>query len=175
MSRDHTKLRVFHDAHALTLAVYRDTKEFPRGEEFGLRVQLRRAAVSVAANIVEGCARKTTRDYAHFINVGLASASELRYLVGLATELGFIPTDIGETLVGRCRSVEKQLQSLSDELEILANVERGEPGSRPKPEARSPKPAFRTPSNTSSSRQWRGPAGPRIARRGARCRRGRSR
>jgi four helix bundle protein len=141
MSRDHTKLRVFHAAHELTLAVYRDVKDFPRSEEFGLRVQLLRAAVSVSANIVEGCARKTTRDYASFINIGLGSASELGYLVALSTELGFMRKEDGETLSGKCRSVVRQLQSLSDELEILANAERGERATRPKPAARSPKPA----------------------------------
>jgi four helix bundle protein len=141
MSRDHSKLRVFHDAHELTLAVYRHTKDFPKSEEFGIRVQLRRSAVSVPANIVEGCARRTTRDYASFINVGLGSASELGYLVALATELGFIHKDGGETLGSKCRSVMRQLQRLSDELELLADTERRESGSRPKPEARSPKPA----------------------------------
>lgn len=63
MSRDHKKLRVFHDAHAVAIAIYRQTREFPRDESFGLRAQMRRAAVSVASNIVEGNARATTRDY----------------------------------------------------------------------------------------------------------------
>jgi four helix bundle protein len=60
MARDYRKLRVFHEAHALVLAIYRETKTFPRDEWFGIRVQLRRAAVSVAANLVEGSARRTT-------------------------------------------------------------------------------------------------------------------
>jgi four helix bundle protein len=140
MSRDHTKLRVFHSAHELTLAVYRDTTAFPRSEQFGLRVQLLRAAVSVPANIVDGCARRTTRDYASFVNSGLGSASELGYLVALATELGCIRKDDGETLAGQCRSVVRQLQSLSNELALLADAESREPASRQKPEARRPEP-----------------------------------
>jgi four helix bundle protein len=58
MSRDHTKLRVCADAHRLTLDIYRQTKDFPRDEWFGTRAQLRRAAVSIPTNIVEGNARK---------------------------------------------------------------------------------------------------------------------
>ncbi len=109
MSRDHNKLRVFSDAHRLTLARYQETKNFPKDEQFGVRVQLRRAAVSVPSNIVEGCARKTTREYCNFINIALGSASELGYLIGLTTELGFIAAEAGKRLGGGCTSVLKQL------------------------------------------------------------------
>jgi hypothetical protein len=54
MSRDHRKLRVFHDAHSLTLAIYKHTRNFPKDEWSGIRSQIRRAAVSVPSNLVEG-------------------------------------------------------------------------------------------------------------------------
>jgi four helix bundle protein len=57
MSRNHRKLRVFEDAHELTLAIYKRTREFPKDEWFGIRGQMRRAAVSIPSNIVEGSAR----------------------------------------------------------------------------------------------------------------------
>ena len=64
--RDHTKLRAFDLADELALAIYKETGSFPRKEMFGLTSQLRRAAVSVASNIVEGCARFSEAEYLHF-------------------------------------------------------------------------------------------------------------
>jgi four helix bundle protein len=60
--RHHRRLRVFHDAHSLTLAIYKHTKGFPKEEWFGIRQQMRRAATSTPSNIVEGSARRTTAD-----------------------------------------------------------------------------------------------------------------
>jgi len=77
MSRNHERLRVFHDAHSLTIAIYRHSHGFPRDEWFGLRSQVRRAAVSIACNIVEGGARKSTRDCLRFLNIALGSSNEL--------------------------------------------------------------------------------------------------
>ena len=125
MSRDHTKLRVFHDAHRMALSIYQHTRDFSKEEQFGMRVQLRRAAVSVPSNIVEGCARKSTREYCNFVNIGLGSASELGYLIALATALRFMGPDAGKELGARSRNVIKQLQRLGDELELLAAAERG--------------------------------------------------
>ena len=61
MSRDHRKLRVFQDAHSLTLAIYEHTRHFPKDEWFGIRSQIRRAAVSVPSNLVEGNAPSSNR------------------------------------------------------------------------------------------------------------------
>ena len=81
MSRDHRKLRVFRDAHKLIFSIYQRTRDFPRDEWFGLRAQMRRSAVSVPSNLVEGNARTGERDYLRFLNIALGSACELNYLV----------------------------------------------------------------------------------------------
>ena len=74
--RDHRNLRAFQLADELVLDVYRATKTFPRDEMFGLTSQLRRAAVSIASNIVEGCARQSQGDFVRFLDTAFASAAK---------------------------------------------------------------------------------------------------
>ena len=139
MSRDHRKLRVFHDAHALTKALYKPTINFPRDEWYGIRQQIRRAAVSVPTNIVEGCARRTTKDYCNFLNTALASACEVSYLVVLVSELGFVDAAGLTVLKPASQAVVRQLQRLSTEMEAIL-LEELAAQSRLKSEARRPKP-----------------------------------
>jgi len=89
--RDHTKLKAFQLADELAMQVYIVTRAFPREELFGLTMQMRRAAVSAAANIVEGCARNTEADYIHFLDIAYGSARELQYQLTLALRLGYVP------------------------------------------------------------------------------------
>jgi four helix bundle protein len=88
--RDHTKLRAFELADELAFLVYQVTAGYPKEELCGLTSQMRRAAVSVPSNIVEGCARNSQLDYLRFITIAFGSLRELHYQLGLSKRLGFL-------------------------------------------------------------------------------------
>lgn len=87
------KLNVYLKAHKLAIFVYKTTKKFPRDELFGLISQMRRCAVSVPANIVEGYGRRTANDKLQFYYIARGSLTELEYYIGLAYDLGYIPAE----------------------------------------------------------------------------------
>ncbi len=88
--RDHTKLRAFHLADEMALIIYKATKNFPREEIYGLKSQMRRAAVSVPSNIVEGCTRKNQADYRRFLEIAFGSLKEVHYQFDLSKRLGYL-------------------------------------------------------------------------------------
>jgi len=102
--KDFRKLKVWEKAHELTVEVYRASGRFPRSEMFGLATQLRRAAVSVASNIAEGCGRNSDGELSRFAGFAMGSASEVEYQLLLARDLGYI--DETETAVLSARAVE---------------------------------------------------------------------
>ena len=86
-------LLVWQKAHQLVLAVYQLTTAFPRQETFGLALQMRRAAVSIAANIVEGFAKRSKAEKARFLNMAQGSLEESRYYLILTEDLGYGRTE----------------------------------------------------------------------------------
>ncbi len=88
--RDYTKIEAWKLADDLTVAIYEKTRVLPREERYGLTGQIRRAASSVPANIVEGSARETKKDYLHFLHIARGSLSEAQYFVHLAKRLGYL-------------------------------------------------------------------------------------
>jgi four helix bundle protein len=92
-------LEVWRCAHALVLDVYRLTATFPEAELFGLVSQMRRAAVSVPANIVEGFHRRGAAEKIRFLNIAQGSLQELRYFVALARDLDYTHTPDSEKAV----------------------------------------------------------------------------
>ncbi len=84
------KLIVWKRAHALTLAIYKATENFPRHELFGLISQIRRSAVSVGANIAEGYALGSSANYLRHLNIAIGSLAETEYHLELAHDLGYL-------------------------------------------------------------------------------------
>ena len=72
------------------IEIYKQTKNFPKEETFGVISQLRRAAVSVASNIVEGCGRQSKNELRHFCTIALGSLAETEYLLELCEKLSYL-------------------------------------------------------------------------------------
>ena len=87
--RDHKKLRAFELADEIALLTYAFTANFSREEQFGLTSQMRRAAVSIPSNIVEGCGRQTEAEFLRFLDIAYGSLRELEYQTPLGVRLGF--------------------------------------------------------------------------------------
>ena len=86
-------LMVWQKAHAFVLAVYRLTESFPEREKFGLSHQMRRAAVSIPANIAEGFGKRSQAEKGRFLNIAEGSLEECRYYLILTHDLGYGETD----------------------------------------------------------------------------------
>jgi four helix bundle protein len=115
---------VFQESHQLALAIYKHTKNFPQEEWYGLRAQMRRATVSIATNIVEGSARRTTREYLNFLNIARASGAEVSYLVRLTFELEMLNKNSFAILDQLCQQLVPQLEALVTRVEQLWVEER---------------------------------------------------
>ena len=110
--RDHKKLRAFELADALVLNVYLATRSFPDDEKFGLTSQLRRAAISIASNIVEGAARSSLPEYVRFLEIAYGSAKEVEYQLSIAERLGYGQSDTIHALSDQASETAKVLHGL---------------------------------------------------------------
>ena len=90
MTRSFEDIMAWQKAHSFVLAVYKETKDFPEDERFGLTSQFRRAAVSIAANIAEGYKKLSKADKLRFFNISQGSLEECRYYCMLSRDLGYI-------------------------------------------------------------------------------------
>ena len=110
-------LKVFKKSHELVKFTYKLTEGFPGEEKFGLVSQMRRAAVSVVANIVESTKRKTVNDRKHFFVMSDASLEELKYYFYLAFELKYTDKEKSKEGIFISREVGKMLNGLSKSLD----------------------------------------------------------
>jgi|SRR3989338_844272 len=109
---NYEKLMVWQKGMELTLLVYTLTGTFPASEQFGLTSQMKRAAVSIPSNIAEGSRRNTKRDFCHFLDIALGSASELDTQLRLAQNFCFGPHGDYDKIMSLLSEIMRMLQSL---------------------------------------------------------------
>ncbi len=119
--RNPADLRVLGEARELAIETYLATARFPGAERFGLTAQMRRAAVSIGSNIVEGCHRASNRAFVVFLFNALGSAAELQFQVELAVQLGFGGRVELESLHARATDCKKMLSRLIASLRRRGN------------------------------------------------------
>ena len=110
--KDFRDFQVWHKAHELALDAYRASSGFSQHERYGLTSQFRRAAVSIGANLAEGCGRGSDADFARFTQIAMGSASEVEYLVLLAHDLQELSDEDRERLNGKIDEVKRMLSGL---------------------------------------------------------------
>ena len=121
--RPHEKLDVWNKSMDLVVAIYKQTEMLPADERFGLMSKTRRAAVSIPANIAEGAARHSSKEFGHFLSTAQGSASELETELLIAERLGYLGSDgytkirselesVGRMIVGLTRNVRQSCGNL---------------------------------------------------------------
>jgi four helix bundle protein len=113
---DYRQLKVWRRAHALTLTIYQETRTFPEPERYGLSQQLRRAALSVTSNIVEGCGRRTDREMARFLRIARGSLWELECQLLVARDLGMLAEPVWTALQAHADEVGRMMTGLGRRL-----------------------------------------------------------
>ncbi|MDD3101623.1 MAG: four helix bundle protein [Patescibacteria group bacterium] len=111
MIKSFQDIKVWQKAHELVLKIYKITKQFPEEEKYGLSSQLRRAAVSIASNIVEGFRRTTLKDRIHFYMIANGSLEETRYQILLSKDLTYIDETKYQDIIILTEEVSKMLNS----------------------------------------------------------------
>ena len=114
--RDFHNLLIWKRSHQLTLDIYMLSQSFPKDELFGLTSQVRRAASSIATNIAEGCGRNSNKDFAHFLQIAIGSASEVEYELLLAHDLKYINSVEYERLTNEVVAIRKMIIKYQSEL-----------------------------------------------------------
>ncbi|KQU50890.1 four helix bundle protein [Bosea sp. Leaf344] len=116
--RSYRDLRVWQEAMALAELVYRVTKLFPRDEMFGLTSQMRRACVSIPANIAEGYGRESAGAYQQFLRIAQGSVKELETHALIACRVGMVGEEETAGLLSKTEAVGKMLRALIRSLDV---------------------------------------------------------
>jgi four helix bundle protein len=122
--RSFRDLRIWQGGMELVESVYRVTQSFPKQEIYGLTSQLRRAAVSIPANIAEGQSREHIKEYLNFLSIAQGSVSELETELEIAGRLGYITADTPSSLMAQLASLGRQIRALRIALASRATTKR---------------------------------------------------
>lgn len=109
---DFEQLLAWQRADRLVLRIYGLTKTWPGEEKFCLTAQIRRAAVSIPANIAEGAAKRGAKEFRRYLNIALGSRSEVKYMLRLAADLGYMDTERSAIIAAECDEVGRLLWGL---------------------------------------------------------------
>ena len=107
--KDFKQLAVFQKTRIFNKEIYLKTKNFPAEERFGITNQIRRASVSIATNIAEGCGRNSDKDFARFLNIAYASACEVECLLLISSDLELIDRQTLSSLQKKLDEIKKML------------------------------------------------------------------
>jgi four helix bundle protein len=110
------ELKVWEKSHQLVLQIYRATRQYPSDEKFNLISQIRRSALSVVVNIVEGFKRRGNKDFVYFLNMADASLEETKYHLLLSKDLGYLAKSDYHDLNGLCEEIGKMLNGLQSKI-----------------------------------------------------------
>jgi len=121
--RPHERLDVWIKGIDFVVSVYKETEAFPKDEKFGLTSQLRRAAVSIPANIAEGAGRRSTKEFSHFLSNAQGSASEVDTELLIAHRLGYLVESKYLALRVALDEIGRMITDLSRHLNLKAEKE----------------------------------------------------
>lgn len=110
--RNFRTLNVYHQSIGFATSIYQTTESFPTKEKYGLSSQLQRAAVSIPSNIAEGSSRRTSADFARFLDIAIGSAFELETQLTIAHNIGYLNTETLQKLIEELNSIQKQTNQL---------------------------------------------------------------
>ncbi len=110
--RPHHNLEAWNKAIELVIDIYKDTERFPKEERYGLTGQIRRAAVSIPANLAEGAGRHSKKEFAHFLSNSQGSASELETELVIAHRLGYLDQTSFAKLIAQLERIGRLITGL---------------------------------------------------------------
>ena len=126
--RNYKDLQVWSKAHNLTLAIYAVTRSFPADERFGITGQIRRASVSIGANLAEGCGRRSDGELGRFVQIAMGSAAELSYHLLVARDLRFLRPETYDRLYSSLDEIMRMFSSFYDRVRPRSSTDRSATG-----------------------------------------------